>query len=277
MKKILVLLTFLFMMGCTEQNQENVRNVTSESPIQTSSDLQVDHFNMWVKNPTKAKQLLLDIGFTAVPDSLSQIHHGQGTAGRYFSFLNAYLELIFVYDQKELEVNSTKNEALDFSERANFENNGASPFSIALKIKDYQIKKIPFETVAYRQDWMEENTSIFAAKSSKTHLKQPSVFVVYPEIEADVFESLSALDSMPTKDDFWKAFFKHPNGAKKVTQIVITSTDKSLTTKTILALNGIENVTVKTGKEHLMELHFDDDALGKSFDLRPDLPLVIYL
>ena len=277
MKKILVLLTFLFMMGCTEQNQENVRNVTSESPIQTSSDLQVDHFNMWVKNPTKAKQLLLDIGFTAVPDSLSQIHHGQGTAGRYFSFLNAYLELIFVYDQKELEVNSTKNEALDFSERANFENNGASPFSIALKIKDYQIKKIPFETVAYRQDWMEENTSIFAAKSSKTHLKQPSVFVVYPEIEADVFESLSALDSMPPKDDFWKAFFKHPNGAKKVTQIVITSTDKSLTTKTILALNGIENVTVKTGKEHLMELHFDDDALGKSFDLRPDLPLVIYL
>ncbi|KOY51996.1 hypothetical protein I602_1556 [Polaribacter dokdonensis DSW-5] len=46
---------------------------------------------------------MTQIGFTSVPDSLSAIHEGQGTTGRYFRFLNSYLELIFVYNQKELE------------------------------------------------------------------------------------------------------------------------------------------------------------------------------
>jgi hypothetical protein len=122
-----------------------------------STDLQLEHFNIWVKNPEKGKARLNNIGFTSVPDSLSQIHKGQGTAGRYFHFLNGYLELIFVYDQNELKENNENNKDLDFTKRANFEKNGASPFSLALKVTDYDVEKIPFEKVSYHQDWMEEN------------------------------------------------------------------------------------------------------------------------
>ena len=124
---------------------------------------------------------------------------------------------------------------------------------------------------------MEENVNIYSAKNSKTHLKEPSIFVVYPEIESVVFESLSDLQNTPSEDSFWKDFFRHPNGAKKITKISITSTDLDLTTATIKAVNRIENVTVKNGTEHLMELYFDHNIQGKSFDLRPELPLIINL
>ena len=124
---------------------------------------------------------------------------------------------------------------------------------------------------------MDENASIFSAKNSKTNLKEPSIFVVYPEIESGRYESLKALEKFPSEDDSWKAYFKHPNGAQKITNITITSTDLDLNTETMKAINDIENVTVKNGKAHLMELYFDNNIQKKSFDLRPELPLIIHL
>ena len=36
-------------------------------------------------------------------------------------------------------------------------------------------------------------------------------------------------------------------------------------------------LTVKNGSEHLMELFFDNNVQGKTIDLRPELPLIVYL
>ncbi|WP_298496136.1 VOC family protein [uncultured Algibacter sp.] len=270
-------ITIIFILMIVTVSSCNYNKTTTDITKKVSSDLLVDHFNIWIKNPEKAKKRLTDIGFTAVPDSLSQIHKGQGTAGRYFHFLNNYLELIFVYNQKELEDNNKINKDLDFTARANLENNGASPFSIALKVKDYNVDKIPFEKIKYHQDWMLKNASIYSAKNSKIHLKEPSIFVVYPEIESDTFETLTDLKNIPDQYAFVRDFYKHPNGAKKITNIIITSTNLNLKTKTIKAANGIKNLTVKNGTEHLMELYFDNNIQGKSFDLRPELPLIIHL
>ncbi len=271
---IIILVLTISISSCKDEKKESRTNEIDEDIL---SDLQVDHFNIWVENPKIAKEKLTEIGFNSVPDSLSEVHKGQGTAGRYFNFLNGYLELIFVYDQNELEENNKKNKDLDFTERANFKKNGALPFSIALKVKDYDKEKIPFEKVSYHQDWMEENTNIYSAKNSKTHLQEPSIFVVYPEIESDRFETLSDLKNIPDEYAFAREFYKHPNGAKKITNIVITSTDLDLKTETIKALNRIQNLTVKNGKEQLMELYFDNNIQGKTFDLRPELPLIINL
>ena len=271
------ILILIFIGGFSACKDKTTEKRTNEIVEIVSSDLQVDHFNIWVKNPKKAKERLTDIGFTAVPDSLSQIHAGQGTTGRYFHFLNGYLELIFVHDQNEFKQNNAKNKDLDFAERVNFENNGASPFSIALKVKEYDTEKIPFEKISYHQDWMEEGAHIYSAKSSKTNLKEPSIFVVYPQIESDRFETLSDLKNIPQQYAFAREFYKHSNGAKKITNIDITSTDLDVKTETIKAINGIENITVKSGKEHLMKLYFDHNMQGKTIDLRPELPLIVYL
>lgn len=272
---IIVLVLFLGVISC---KKEETTKVNTEQKIRTSvSNLEVDHLNIWVKNPEITKEKLTTIGFTAVPDSLSLIHKGQGTTGRYFYFLNGYLELIFINDNDTFAKNNAINTALDFNERANFNANNASPFSIALKMKDYNADSIPFKTVKYHQDWMEDSANIFAAKNSKTHLKEPSIFVVYPEIESDRFETLADLKNIPEEYAIWREFFKHPNGAKKITKIKITSPNIDLNTETITAINGIENTTVKNGATHVMELFFDNNTQGKSFDLRPQLPLIIHL
>ena len=270
---IIILVLFLGLNSC--ENKKKTDHKSEQISSNVSSDLEVDHFNIWVENPKKAKEKLIEIGFTSVPDSLSKIHKGQETAGRYFYFLNGYLELIFVYDQRELEENVKENNELDFIERANFKKNGASPFSIALKIKNYKTYKIPFEKVKYHQGWMEENVNIYSAKNFKTNLGEPSIFVVYPEIESDRFETLADLKRIPEEYSIWREFFKHPNGAQKTTNIKITSSDLNLGTETVKAINGIENITVQNGTEHLMELIFDNNVQKKSFDLRPELPMII--
>lgn len=242
-----------------------------------SADLQVDHINIWVKDPQRAKEKLMNIGFSSVPDSLSAIHHGQGTSGRYFHFLNMYLELIFVYDQDELEANYMKNKDLDFTKRADFESNGASPFSVALKVKDYNTDKIPFEKVRYHQDWMEENSSIYSAKNSKNNLMEPSIFVVYPTIAYKPFERMSDLDTISEEYAFVRDFYRHSNKAEKLTKIVITSTDVDLTTTTMQAINGVNDIVMQNGEEHLMELFFDNSIQNIRIDLRPELPLIVNL
>lgn len=270
---IILLLTF-FLGSCN--NKEKANNSKNINPA-VSNDLQLDHFNIWVKNPAIAKERLAEIGFNPVPDSLSEVHHGQGTTGRFVYFLNGYLELIFVYDPSEMEDNCKKNRELDFMERSNFDTNGASPFGLALKVKDYNIEKIPFQKVRYHQDWMEDEGSIFSAKNSKTNLNEPSIFVVYPQIEYHRFESLSDVRNIPDEYAIWRQFYMHPNGAKRITNMLITSTHIDLNTETMKALNGMENVTVQNGKQHLMEITLDSNIQGKSFDLRPDLPLLIHL
>lgn len=270
----LTLSILLIFLSCKEIKKDSS---SGKDPKVAPSDLLVDHFNIWVNDPQLAKEKLNAIGFTSLPDSISAVHSGQGTSGRYFYFLDNYLELIFVYDQAEFEANNRINKALDFAERSDFENSGASPFSIALKVNDYAIDKIPFEKVEYHQEWMGEDGSIFSAKNSKINLQEPSLFVVYPKIESEVFETMDDIEQIPDEYAFAGAFYKHPNGAQKVTNIVITSIDLDLNSETIKSINDIENTTIKNGATHLMELYFDGNIQGKTFDLRPDLPLKIYL
>lgn len=271
---IVILLLIIFFSSC--KNEKRI-NITEKKDDNISSNLQIDHLNIWVNNPEIARESLTELGFNSVPDSLSAVHEGQGTAGKYFNFLNSYLELIYVYDQNELEENIKKNKNLDFTKRANFDKNGASPFSLALKVRDYDVEKIPFKKVKYHQEWMDKNSNIYSAQNSKTHLQEPSIFVVYPEIESDRFESISDLKKIPEEYAFAREFYKHPNGAKKITNVVITSTDLDLNTETIKAVNGIPGLNIKNGTEHLMEIYFDNNLQDKKFDLRPELPVIIYM
>lgn len=259
--------------SCKESNTSD--STPKKAPI--ASNLQVDHFNIWVTNPEKAKQKLVDIGFTAVPDSMSATHHGQGTSGRYINFLNSYLELIFVYDQKELEVNNKINKELDFTARALSHENGASPFSLALKMEEYNKDSIPFETIKYHQEWMEGEDAIYSARNSKLNLQEPSIFVVFPEMQANNFESTADLLATPSDDDSWKALFQHANGAEKITQITIHSKEFNGQSNSIHALNQIEGLSVKEGPAHLMEITLDNKRQGKTHDLRPELPLIVHL
>ena len=240
-------------------------------------NIKMDHVNVWVKNPLKAKEKLEELGFTAIPDSLSQVHTGQGTTGRYFYFLNGYLELIYVYNEEEFIKNATSNSSLDFIERSNSPENGYLPFSIALQMNNYDKTKIPFKTVEYYQDWMKKNNSIYVAENSKLIKEEPSIFVIYPEIEYAKFESMDSLVKIPEKYSIWRTFYKHKNGAEKISKIEIHTKNINKESNTIKCLNSIDNVEIKEGTEYLMELYFDNQRQQKTYDLRPEMPLKIHL
>ena len=269
---ILFFTTILLLYNC-----KKVEKLENKIDDKLKSVFALDHLNIWVTNPEVAKDKLNKIGFTSLPDSLSKPHIGQGTKGNYFYFLNTYLELIFVLDQHELIENNSKNKDLDFTIRANSKQNGASPFSVALKLKEYKTEEIPFDFVEYHQELMSDGNSIYSAKNSKLLPKEPSVFVIYPEIESVNFGSIKDLQKIPEEYSFARDLYKHQNKAKKITNIVITTTGTNLDTKTIKELNKLEIITIKKGKDHLMELYFDNHIQNKIFDLRPELPLKIYL
>ncbi|MFK7936334.1 MAG: hypothetical protein AB8G22_22660 [Saprospiraceae bacterium] len=242
-----------------------------------AAKLNMDHLNVWVDNPTEAKDKLVEIGFTAVPDSLSNVHVGQGTSGRYFYFLNSYLEFIFIYDENEFANNVKANPALDFKERAESPTNEYLPFGVAINMEEYDPTKLPFETVAYYQEWMGAYDRIYTAKNSKLNPSEPTVFTMFPEIKYDVFDSVDDLMNIPEEYAIWREFHKHKNGAQKITNVKIRTTKIDPASETANMINGLENVELVVGKECLMEIYFDQHKQGKVFDLRPEVPLKIYL
>ena len=60
----IIIFSLLFCLPACQYKTED-----SRSEI-TTSNLYVDHLNIWVKNPKLAKERLTNIGFTAVPDTL---------------------------------------------------------------------------------------------------------------------------------------------------------------------------------------------------------------
>lgn len=263
MRLISCILIVLTLAGCKIDKEE--------------SKLKVDHVNIWLENPKLAKEKLEQIGFTSIPDSLCKIHEGQGTTGRYFYFLNSYLEFIFIYDEEEFKKNGKKNNKLDFIERSNSPENGFSPFSIALQMDDYNKDEIPFKTIEYSQGWMGPSNKIYVAENSKIKKGEPSVFVVFPEIEYDVFESMEDLSKIPEEYSMWRAFYKHKNGAEKITKIKIHSRELDGKSETVKILNEIKGVELVEGEEYLMELYFDNHKKNEVYDMRPEIPLKIYL
>lgn len=263
MKIMISILSMLLLMGCSKEKK--------------AANLKMDHVNIWVKNPKEAKGKLEAIGFTAVPDSLCQVHSGQGTTGRYFYFLNGYLELIYKYEEEEFQANATINKSLDFIERSNSPENGYLPFSVALNMKHYNKNEIPFKTIEYHQDWMGATDRIYMAENSKTKKEEPSIFVVYPTIQYDVFESMDSLINIPDEYSIWRTFYKHKNGAEKISLVKIHSNNLDKESETIKTLRGLENVEIIEGEAYLMEIFFDNQTQHKTYDLRPELPLKIYL
>ena len=260
----------LILTGCKADQPEKITSTPT-------SKLAFDHVNIWVKNPQIAKKKLEKIGFTGIPDSLSQIHTGQGTTGRYFYFLNGYLELIFVYDEEEFNTNVAKNKQLDFEERSKSPENGFLPFSIALKMENYDKNKIPFKTIEYTQDWMGDSNKIYVSKNAKLKKEEPSLFVIYPEIQYDVFDTKKDLSKIPEEYSMWRDFYYHKNEAEKISKIKIYTSKLDTNSETLKMLNDLKEVEVVEGEEYLMELYFDNQKKKKVYDMRPEIPLKVYL
>jgi len=89
--------------------------------------MSVNHIFIFTNDYDKAAQELIDFGFT---EGSNRVHPGQGTQNRKFNFNNFFLEILWVHD--ESEINNARTKPTKLNERANWKNNGCSPFGLCL-------------------------------------------------------------------------------------------------------------------------------------------------
>src|SRR5262245_65184714 len=108
--------------------------------------LSLDHVFICPENPASAERVLADFGLQF---SRRVIHLGQGTAGCYAFFDNAYLELLSRHDDDELQ--SEVVGPVGLWQRVRWRETGASPFGVAIRPEN---SEMPVETWPYEAPFL---------------------------------------------------------------------------------------------------------------------------
>ncbi len=89
--------------------------------------MNIDHIFIFTNDSKKAGDELVNFG---LKEGSSRVHAGQGTTNRKFYFDNFFLEILWVHNETEITSEQTKQMGL--WQRADFKNNGFSPFGLCI-------------------------------------------------------------------------------------------------------------------------------------------------
>ncbi|QKD80938.1 hypothetical protein HPC62_01035 [Thermoleptolyngbya sichuanensis A183] len=109
-----------------------------------NAELELDHIFVCMPSLAADAQRLVEFG---LQPGRSRIHAGQGTEDVCFFFDNAYLELLGLHDQAE--VRSPLVAPLRLWERLHWQQTGACPFGISLRLKAGTLDTRSSETWSY--------------------------------------------------------------------------------------------------------------------------------
>ncbi len=219
-----------------------------------------------VSGPTRAhtnqaSPLVLDHIWVAVPQAYAGVgvleelglhysgrttrHIGLGTAGTYFYFDNAYLELLWL-DDAETFAQATST-SWPF---------GTIRFGLAFHQRRLFASRLPFPVRTMRWDWMPPGTAMKIAQREATSA-EPVVFVLPPQLAYTAQHTV------------------HPLGMQRLTRVrVVVEGDRPLS-PTAQWLSRHTIVTMESGPQSVLELTFDGGVQGRMVDARPTLPLVV--
>ena len=224
----------------------------------TAFPLELDHLVIFTAADAPEAKHLEALGVQGFGGTTQ--HGDLGTASTSFFFSNTYLELFWVQDAKALEPN-LGGLGHDPRDRMNWRTTGASPFSITTRwrndAKDAS-RSLPCPATSLPASWMPGDIAIRFMSLSAA---EPVCGVI-----PDPLQFLSWQQNIPEQH--------HPLGVKTLTGIHITVVAPALS-PLAEALNQAGIVTIECGAEPLMMLTFDNNAQGKTVDVRPILPLVL--
>ena len=135
----------------------------------TPAPFEIDHLFVFVERGAPDARRLDRAGLRP---SYRRRHIGQGTANICYCFDNAYLELLWVAD--EAEINTPAVARTRLAERADWRRTGASPFGIALRTASAEAP-LPFETWDYAAPFLPQGMILPVARASDDP-RQPFLF-----------------------------------------------------------------------------------------------------
>jgi hypothetical protein len=225
------------------------------SAQEATAQLEPDHAYIWVSHGAPEATVLRELGITQWPDT---VKHGEGVEWTGFQFENFYLELLWVVDEQLFQEKWVSWHAPHL-ERADWRTTGASPFGLAFHRADLEISELP---APFRvEGWWDEQGGYVSDASAQ----MPFLMV------------MGSRYSMP--DPYWmtpevRALATHALGIRRLTGWTLT-TPHSLDDEALQLLAEQGALRIQSSSGHLLELTFDGARQGKSYDARPDLPLVV--
>jgi len=212
-------------------------------------NLELHHFFILVEPEAKVGELLLALG---MQEGTRNKHKGQGTSNRRFNFSNGTLELLWVHDAEE----AIKGPGRDMFLPERAEDSTASPFGVILNRKDNANLEMPFEGWKYEPVYFDPPWAFHVGVNS-SNLFEPLCFYV-PFIEPELSAS------------------KVEEGTFKLISKVQIYTPSEPISDILRVANTADRLSIGKGKQHLMEITFDEHRCGFSRDLRPDIPIIIH-
>ncbi len=208
-------------------------------------NLELDHFFILTEPGAAVADALLSMG---LEESFSRDHAGQGTSNRRFVLSNCMIEFLWVRDAQEAQEGPGRD--LSFSQRV--QNPDASPFGVILNRADNADLTLPFAGWSYQPDYFKPPMAFHVGSNAK-NISEPLCF--YVPFMQPVVRNIEA------------------GTLKSVSDVCIHSPSHSTILK---AAQSAKRLTFKQGKEHLVEVTFDNHQQGLSRDLRPAIPMIMH-
>lgn len=219
----------------------------------SGAGLQLDH--IFVTCDVEAPELaaLAAIGLDGPPRRSR--HAGQGTANACVVFENAFLELIWVHDEREARSPLTAPTLL--WDRWAARRAGACPFGIGLRPATPGATP-PYPTWPYRPTYLPAGMSIDFADG--TPLDEPELF----------FMTFAG-----ARPDFRELAKRHTLAPGPITSVTIDLPGAGALSPACAALQDAGVVSFGRAEQHILRIGCGAGAAGRSADLRPTLPIVL--
>jgi hypothetical protein len=226
----------------------------------SAKSFEIDHFFICTAAGGLVADRLIQFGFT---EGSPNRHPGQGTANRRFFFDNAFLELVWLENPDEASSDLVRRTKL-YERCTNF-GGGASPFGVCLRPKPGAARAAPFSAWEYRPPYLPDPLMINMGSNFEI-LTEPLLFYLAFARRPD-----------PANRERWQPR-DHAAGTRRVTRLLFCNgTSDALSPELRAARASCDGLTFTPGNEYLLEVGFDEERAGRSFDFRPALPLRLRL
>ena len=210
-------------------------------------NLELDHFFILTEPGAAVADALLSMG---LEESFSRDHAGQGTSNRRFVLSNCMIEFLWVRDAQEAQEGPGRD--LSFSQRV--QNPDASPFGVILNRADNADLTLPFAGWSYQPDYFKPPMAFHVGSNAK-NISEPLCFYV-PFMQ-------------PSERQKKKSPFK------SLSHVCIHNPNTK-NSDTLQRAGQAERLSFKQSDEHFVEVTLDDNEMGLSRDLRPEIPMIMH-